>query len=114
MQARLYYEKTCSTCKRLAEWVYRKAPPGSLELVPTDYTDPTHLPLPVYSAFVVREGQIYASSDAILESLRLAGYGPLAKVLSWIPQGWRDNLYRRFAVGRTCALKSASGPNRCR
>lgn len=108
MQARLYYEENCSICKRLAEWVHRKAPPGSLELVPTDYTDPVQLPIPVYSAFFVRDGHIYAFSEAVLESLRIAGYGPLVKVLSWIPRSWRDRLYRRLAARRTCARKSIS------
>ncbi len=103
MSAKLYYERQCRFCRRLAWWVYRRSLPGSLQLVATDYTDLAQLPLPVYSAFFVREGRVYAFSDAIIEALRHARCRWLATSLWLIPRRWRDWLYRQVAARRPCA-----------
>jgi predicted DCC family thiol-disulfide oxidoreductase YuxK len=103
MPAKLYYERECRFCRRMAWWVYRRSPPGSLQLVATDYTDLGQLPLPVYSAFFVREGKVYALSDAVIEALAHARCGWLAALLRLIPRRGRDWLYRQVAARRSCA-----------
>ena len=102
MQARLYYEQRCRFCRRLAWWVYRRSPRGSLKLVATDYTDLSQLPLPIYSTFFVREGKIYAFSDAIIEALLHARCRWLANLLRLIPRQLRDWFYRQVAARRGC------------
>jgi predicted DCC family thiol-disulfide oxidoreductase YuxK len=99
MPAKLYYERQCRFCRRMAWWVYRRSPPGSLQLVATDYTDLAQLPLPVYSAFFVREGKVYALSDAVIEALAHARCG------------WLGGAFAPYTATRAgLALPTSSGP----
>lgn len=101
-KGKLYYDRHCRLCQRLAKWIYRWSLSKRLQLVPTDYTELSKLPLPVEAVMYQRGDKIWIKSEAIRRVLWDGGWLLPAFVLWLIPLQWRDRWYDWVALRRSC------------
>ncbi|MCS7297207.1 MAG: DCC1-like thiol-disulfide oxidoreductase family protein [Bacteroidia bacterium] len=99
---RLYYDKNCSFCCRIAQLGQEVFSSASVEWVPADFSDLKALPLPVNAIIYEEGGKCWVKTEAIRLFLHRAGHPFLAALLSAIPLRWRDRIYDWIAKHRFC------------
>lgn len=105
----LLFDGVCNLCNRSVQFVIRHdkgkiflfAPlqGKSARRVLSELGVTSVLPEQGGSVFLIYKGKLYSRSDAVLETLRLLGWGWTA-VARIIPKGFRDSIYDWIARNR--------------
>ena len=104
----VYFDGVCNLCNSAVNFLIDQDKQGRLKFASLQseagkaVLHRSSLPEQDYDSFIlVKDGQLFQKSEAVLEVVRLLGGGwPLLYSFKIIPRAWRDWLYTKIAQNR--------------